>query len=246
MPTARLNTGTCRGHSPRVDPPTAEARRRRGAFYQTCPRAACARGPCGYRTWRPQSTATANAEQTSRIRLSSSLPSRSVSVLTEMLSTESRLTADRRGIGSSPGSSSTSLANPRIVVVHGATSALRSLGMATSRERTTTGRREMSGSSHHHTSPLVGMSVTTKLPLLGMMRGHPIRRTHRVERHRKSHIWHRSQRLDAGRAGRRGLHPEEPHPSNPTAIALPAQAVTHQLSCLLVLVPCHNHATNRA
>ena len=43
---------------------------------------------------RLQSTATANAEQTSLIRLLSSLPKRSVSVLTETLSTESRLTAD--------------------------------------------------------------------------------------------------------------------------------------------------------
>ena len=47
----------------------------------------------------------------------------------------------------------TSLARPRMVVVHGATRARRSRGMAASRERTTTGRRPTSGSSDHHTSP---------------------------------------------------------------------------------------------
>ena len=69
------------------------------------------------------------------MRSSPNLPRRSVSVPTETLSTESRFTADRRGIGSSPGSSCTSLASPRIVVAHGAIRARRSLGMADPSQR---------------------------------------------------------------------------------------------------------------
>ena len=188
----------------------------------------------------------ANAEQTSRIRLSSSLPNRSVSVLTETLSTESRLTTDRRGIGSSPGSSSTSLANPRIVVVHGAISVLRSLGMATSRERTTTGRREMSGSSHHHTSPFMGIAVTRRLPLLERMQGPPIRRALRAECRRRLRRRNRSQRFGTGQEGQLGLRREEPRRSDLTATVLHPQSVIRRLSCLLVSVPCHDYATTRA
>lgn len=180
------------------------------------------------------------------MRSSSSLPSRSVSVITETLSTESRLTADRSGIGSSPGSITTSLANPRTVVVQGAMSALRSLGMEMSRERITTGRREMEGSSHHHTSPLMGRPVTKKLPPLGRMRGRPNRLTHRVEGRHRSCIWHQSQQLDAGQPGHPELHPEEQHPSNQTATPLPVRSVTRQPSCSPVFVPCHKYATNRA
>ena len=109
-----------------------------------------------------QSTAIANAEQTWCMRSSLRRPSRSVSAPTETLSMESRLTADRRGIGSSPVSSTTSLGSPRIFVVQGAINARRSRGIAASRERTTTGRREISGSWHHQTSPLDGRSFTTK------------------------------------------------------------------------------------
>ena len=69
-----------------------------------------------------QSTATSSAEQTSRIRSSLSRPRRSTRMATETLSTESRLIEDRLGTGSSAGSTTTSLARPRIVVVHGATS----------------------------------------------------------------------------------------------------------------------------
>lgn len=111
-----------------------------------------------------QSTATARAEQISPILSSPNLPRRSVSVPTETLSMESRFTADRTGIESSPASNSTSLASPRIVVVRGAIRALRSLGMAASRVSTTTGRRGISGSSHHHTSPLAGRSFTMLRP----------------------------------------------------------------------------------
>ena len=108
-----------------------------------------------------QSTATSRASQTSRILESAKRPTRSTSTPIETLSTESRFTAERWEIGSSPGSRTTSLARPRMVVVHGATSARRSRGIAASRDRTTTGRRPTSPSSHHHTSPRVGSVVTT-------------------------------------------------------------------------------------
>jgi hypothetical protein len=148
--------------------------------------------------YRLQSTATANAEQISRMRSSPNLPSRSVSVPTETLSTESRFTADRTGIGSSPGSSCTSLASPRIVVVHGAINAFRSLGIATSLERTTTGRREISGSSHHHTSPLAGRPFTTKPQPREMTPSRPIRPTHPGDARHKRRMRHRFRPLDAG------------------------------------------------
>ncbi len=47
-----------------------------------------------------QSTATSRAPQISRIRVSANRPSRSTRTATETLSTESRLTAERRGTGS--------------------------------------------------------------------------------------------------------------------------------------------------
>jgi hypothetical protein len=107
-----------------------------------------------------QSTATSSAAQTSRMRAPLSRPIRSTRTAIETLSTESRLTADRFGMGSSPGSRTTSLGSPRMVVVHGADSARPKCGMAASRERMTTGRRPTSGSSHHQTSPRSGVSVT--------------------------------------------------------------------------------------
>jgi hypothetical protein len=75
-----------------------------------------------------QSTATASAAQISLMRPSASRPRRSTSTATDTLSTESRLTAERLGMGSSRGSRSTSLARPRIVVGEGMTSALRAAG----------------------------------------------------------------------------------------------------------------------
>jgi hypothetical protein len=122
-----------------------------------------------------QSTATARAAQTCRIRASASRPSRSTSTATETLSTESRLTTQRRGTGSSPGFRPTSLTRPRIVVVHGAISARRCRGITASRESTTTGRRPISGSSHHHTSPRAGRAFTTARRLPGMTPGRPTR-----------------------------------------------------------------------
>lgn len=180
--------------------------------------------------YKRQSTATANAEQISRMRSSPNLPRRWVRVPIETLSTESRLTADRRGIGSSPGSSCTSLASPRIVVVHGAISALRSLGMATSRERTTTGRRAISGSSHHHTSPLAGRSFTTKRPR-ETTPSRPIGPTHRVDDRRKPCTRRRFRRHDAGQQARRELHQGGLRRSDLTSTASHAVSTSHRRSC---------------
>jgi len=129
---------------------------------------------------RSQLTATSSASQISRIRSPDSRPKRSMSTPTETLSTESRFTADRRGTGSPGGSTTTSLGRPRIVVVHGAMRLLRSRGMAASRESTTTGRREMSGSSHHQISPLAGR-LTKFQPLCGTWPSRPTHPAHRED-----------------------------------------------------------------
>lgn len=171
----------------------------------TCHPARCER--CGML----QSTATAKAVQTSCMRPSPNLPRRMVSVPTETLSTESRLTADRRGMGSSPGLRSTSLASPRIVVVHGAIRTRRSLGIAASRDRTTTGRRLISDSSHHHTSPLAGKSFTTRLPPHERTRGRPIRPLHRGDVRRMQRIRRRSRLRDASLPTHLGPRRAAPH-----------------------------------
>jgi len=55
--------------------------------------------------------------------------------------------------------------------VHGAISARLNLGMAASRDNTTTGRRPIPGGSHHHSSPRLGRSVTSLPPHRGRSRG---------------------------------------------------------------------------
>jgi hypothetical protein len=151
-----------------------------------------------------QATATSSAEQTSSIRRSLSRPSRSTSVPTETLSTESRFTAEGRGIGSSPGSSSTSLGIPRIVVVHGPISVRRRRGIATSRDSTTTGRRPTSGTSHHQTSPRAGRELTTRRQRLETRRDRPTHRACRAAIRRKPRMQRRSRRRDAEPRGRLG------------------------------------------
>ena len=168
-----------------------------------------------------QSTATVRAEQTSLIRSLPRRPNRSVRAPTETLSTESRLTAERSGIGSSAGSRTTSLASPRIVVVQGATRALLSRGMAASLDRTTTGRREISGSSHHHTSPLRGRSIKKRKLLLGRTVGRPTRRARQVGESRTRHISNRSRPFDVWRPTRQGLRRSAPRHSR--LIATPAR-----------------------
>lgn len=111
------------------------------------------------------SAATSSAWHTCRIRDALSAPilctNAETETETETDSTESRFTALRCPIGSSPGSSKTSLGRPRTVVVHGAISPRRSSGIAASRDNTTTGRRPMSGGSHHQSSPRLGRSGST-------------------------------------------------------------------------------------
>lgn len=122
--------------------------------FGSCPRSVC----CGYVLL--QSTATARAAQASRILASLTLPIRWVRDPIEILSTESRFATQVLGTGSSPASNSTSLSKPRMVVVQGATSVRLSRGITTSRDSTKTGRRPISGSSHHQISPRTGSWVT--------------------------------------------------------------------------------------
>ena len=178
------------------------------------------------------------------MRLSLNRPRRSVNVPTETLSTESRLRTDWRGIGSSPGSRSTSLARPRMVVVQGAIRARRSLGIAMVRDRTKTGRRLTSGSSHHHTSPLAGKSFTKKLPSRGRKPDHPIRPAPPAAVRRRWRIRHRSQPRDVSPQVPRELHRAGPHRSSPTSDSLRSSRAIRQPSCLPVCVACHNYATD--
>ena len=149
-----------------------------------------------------QSTATSRAAQIARIRVSASRPSRLTNTAIDTLSTESRFAAERRGTGSEPGSRTTSLANPRIVVVHGATSARRSRGIAASRDSTTTGRRPISAISHHHTSPRAGSALTSPQPPAATTPGHPTRRAHRLGARRRRHSSHPPRPIDDERARR--------------------------------------------
>ena len=125
------------------------------------------------------------AVHSSRIRSSLSLPIRSTSTATDTLSTESRFTAQSRGIGSSAGSRTTSLGIPRIVVVHGATRQRRNRGMAASRDSTTTGRRPISGRSDHQTSPRLGNWIMSRRRPHGTRSGRPTRRAHRADARRR-------------------------------------------------------------
>lgn len=156
---------------------------------------------------RSQSTATSSAAQIWRMRSSLSLPIRSTSTASETLSTESRLTALGRPIGSSSGSSSTSLGRPLIVVVQGATSARRSRGIAASRDNTTTGRRPTSGGSHHQSSPRSGVAIRSLPQRPETMRGRPSRQAPRSDARHKPRTSHRCRRRGCARGTR-----EEPDP----------------------------------
>jgi hypothetical protein len=161
---------------------------------------------CRTHDW--QSTAIANAEQISCILASASRPRRSTSTPTDTLSTESRLTADRLGTGSSPGSSTTSLGSARIVVVHGAISARPRRGMTASRESTTTGRRPISGSSHHHSSPRAGGWLMMRPRHVGMRPDRPRHRPREADADRKRRSWRRSRLCGAGQARRQAPRPQ--------------------------------------
>ena len=143
---------------------------------------------------------------------------------TETLSTESRFTAERRGIGSEPGSSTTSLASPRIVVVHGATSARRSRGIAASRDSTTAGRRPISAISHHHTSPRAGSALTRRPPPAATRPGHPTRRAHQPDARRRRRSSRPPRLLDGERVRPRGCS------STRAASVIPARTLRALLS----------------
>jgi hypothetical protein len=134
------------------------------------------------------------------MRVSLSRPTLSTSIETATLSTESRFTTHRRLIGSSLGSSTTSLGSPLIVVVHGAIKARRSRAMAASRERTTTGRRGISGNSPHQTSARQGGTFTIHQWRSETQRDFPNRPAHRWGLPHMPHTQHRFQRCDCGAA----------------------------------------------
>ena len=107
---------------------------------------------------------------------------------TETLSTESRLTTEVRGMGSSPGSSSTSLGIPRMVVVQGPIS----VGEARNFRRETEPRPGGVHSPSLHHRPPRAEAVTTRRRPCGTRRGfhcRPRRAVHgrRLRRRRRSH-----------------------------------------------------------
>ena len=190
-----------------------------------------------------QSTATSSAADTSSIRSPLSTPSRSTRTPTETLSTVSRLTAVVRVTGSSPGSRITSLGSVLIVVVHGAASVRPNRGIAASLESTTTGRRPISGSSHHHSSPRRGERLTSPRPHPETTPDLPIRQAGREADRRRPHRRRRSHRHDAEPTEPEAPHREQPHLSRPLGSAEPRKACPHQPSYSPVLVPWHNYAT---
>lgn len=181
--------------------------------------------------------------QTSRMRVSASLPIRCTSIASGRLSTESRFTAQRRGTGSSPGSSTTSLTKPRTFVVHGATSALRCRGIAASRESTTTGRRPIAGISHHHTSPRAGSAVTIAQPPRGTRPNRPIHRAQSADACHKWRSFRRSLPHDSDQSTRATPRRSLMRPSLRSARAVLHPADRRPPSCSAVFAPCHNHAT---
>ncbi len=142
------------------------------------------------------------------MRSSANRPTLSTRMATDTLSKESRLTAQWRGTGSSPGSRTTSLANLRMVAIHGATTARRSRGIAASRESTTTGRRPIFDNSHRHTSPRIGSGVTMRLLPSATSRDRPTRRVDQRDFRHKRHSWRRSRAPDSGRGELGGRHPK--------------------------------------
>jgi hypothetical protein len=165
---------------------------------------------------------------------------------TETLSTESRLIEDRFGTGSPAGSTTTSLARPRIVVVHGATSVRFRRGIAALRERTTTGRRPTWGSSHHHTSPRAGRALELMMlrPHLERRQDPPSRQAPRARARRRRRTQHRSRPRDVGRSTLPAPDPEELRPSTSKGCDGLSSRDPRRLSCLLSSAPCHNYATD--
>ena len=188
-----------------------------------------------------QSTATARAAQISRILTSATCPRRSTRIAIETLSTASRLIADRSGIGSSPGSRRTSLARPLMVVVQGAMSARRCRGMTASRDSTTTGRRPISGISHHHISPRAGRFVTRLSRRDGRRPNLPIRLARREDARRTLSSWRLLRLCDDGPGTQRAPHRLAQSPASQMSSAH-SRASQRQPSCSTACDSCHNHA----
>lgn len=177
------------------------------------------------------------------MRLSASRPRRSTSTATDTLSTESRLTADRRGIGSSRGSRTTSLARPRRVVVQGATSALRSRGIAASRDKTTTGRLPASASSHHQTSPRAGSVITKPLRPAETRRDRPTRPARRAGVRRRPRNLRRLRRSGDASVALQGLRRRARRRWCRGAVPERCGAAADRRSCSTVCESCHKYAT---
>ena len=192
---------------------------------------------------REQSTATSRAAQISRIRASASLPRRLTRTPTETLSSESRLTAERRGTGSVSGSRMTSLARPRIVVVHGATSVRRNRGMAASRDMTTTGRRPISANSHHQTSPWAGSPLTTRRLHAARTPGRPTRRARQGRACRMRRNFHPLRLTGDEQAGPRGPRRRGLRPSVQNAPDERSPRDSRRPWCSTVCGSCHKYAT---
>ncbi len=176
------------------------------------------------------------------MRASATRPRRSTRIAIETLSIESRLTAERSGTGSSPGSRRTSLGRFRMVVVHGAMSARRWRGMTASRDKMTTGLRPISGISHHHTSPRPGRSVMRLQPPVGTRPSLPTRRVHRAGAHRRRRSWRPPRPSDGGPATQRGLRPPAPSLASRTPCGR-SRGGLRPRSCSGVCDSCHNYAT---
>jgi len=170
-------------------------------------------------------------------------PSRSVSVPSETFSIESRLTAERRGMGSISSSRITSLGSRRMLVVHGATSTRPSLGIAASRERTRTGRRAMCGSSHHQTSPREGTSVTKIRPPDGTMQGRPIHRTDRWGGRRRRGRNRRVRLPGDASTGHPVLRRAASRRCYRDAVSVLHSGAPHRPWYSLSISSCHNYAT---
>ena len=190
-----------------------------------------------------QSTATWRAPHISRMRAALSVPSRSTRTAIDTLSTESRFTAVRSGTGSSPGSKMTSLGKPRMVVVQGAINVRPNRGIAASRDSTTTGRRPMSGSSHHHSSPRRGRLVMWQLRRSGTRPGRPSRHARRWDALHMRRTKHRAQRRGGSRAGHEVPHRAELHRLHRFGGDELRSTSTRRLWCSLASVPCHDYAT---
>ena len=166
----------------------------------------------------------------------------STRIAIETLSIESRLTAERSGTGSSPGSRRTSLGSPRMVVVQGAMSARRWRGMTASRDRTTTGLRPISAISHHHTSPRAGKSVMTPRPPVGTRPSLPIRLARRAGARRTRRSWRPLRPLGGEPTGQQGLRQQVRSQASRTPCGR-SRGGRRQPWCSSVCDSCHNHAT---